>query len=229
MIKNSLSFLKILCLLLVTMSSLIYAQKGLFIGTIQFPALDTIPSIRVYYAGKIISCEIHEKEKKVVFSIPEMKERAFFYVLITPEIEFFSHENTVPCLKLKENCAHKFYVLQRVAVQPKTTKKRSVSQPEWTWVVTELNLRLPDNRIPDDCIIVQYYPEFIQNLEGGNAIEFPKIMIKNDILAMVGSEQKLLDLSNRLFLAALNTDTIHHAIPSEFVMGASKTILAVTA
>ena len=89
---------------------------------------------------------------------------------------------------------------------------------------------MPDGRIPDETIIIRYNPDYVQALEGGNNIEFPKIIIKPDILKLVGSEAKLHELSNSWFLAALNTDTIHETAPVRIrVTPQSKTVLAMTA
>lgn len=226
MIKSTIfGFLGLIVLII---STTLYGQRGLFIGTIQFPnSLSTVPNIRVYYAGQKIVCETNDDTKKVIFSIPELKERGLFYLLICPEIEFCSHENTVPFLKLKRGSTHKFYLLQRVVSENKNKKnKQKTNLVEYGWVVKEFTLDLPDGRIPDDTIIVQYHPDYIQAIEGGNAIEFPKIIIKNDILTIVGSEQKFHNLCNSWFLSALNTDTIHGSLQQDFLNTQSKTILA---
>ena len=212
-------------------SSFLEAQKSLFIGTIQFPSsLVTVPNIRVYYTGHTRTGEYDHDAKKVIFTIPEFKERSFFYLLISPEIEFCSR-NTIPFLNLKPNASYKFYALQKVPVEVKNKRKRQESnQLEYTWIIKELVLTLPNGRIPDETIIVCYHPDYIQTVEGGNAIEFPKIMIKPDILTLVGSEAKLHQLSNRWFLAALNTDMIHACAPPEFIIKAqSKTVIAMAA
>ncbi len=86
---------------------------------------------------------------------------------------------------------------------------------EYTWAIRQLELQLPDGRIPDETIIIRYHPDYVYALEGGNNIEFPKIIIKPDILKLVGSEAKLHELSNKWFLAALNTDTIHDTAPAQ--------------
>lgn len=208
------------------------AQKTILVGNIQFPSsITTVPNIRVYYAGHKIPCENRDDTKKVIFSIPEHKERTIFYLLISADLDFFSHENTVPFLKLKKNSIHKFYILQRVPIEQKEKRKKNDSLPQqaYTWLVKELPLNLPDERIPDETIIIRYHSEFVQGLEGGNAIEFPKIIIKNDFLALVGSEEKLHQISNKLFFAALNTDTIHEAPPSEFILTMGNKALIATA
>lgn len=225
---------KIVILLLCLLSSpCLHAYgygKSLFIGSIQFPSIvEVVPSIRVYYSGRKIMCETDELGKKITFSIPEYKQRTFFYLLIAPSIEFGSHENTVPFLKLQKNCPYKFYGMELVKVETQDKKKKKSSPFEYAWIVRELNLCLPDDRIPDDTIIVRYHPDYVQSIEGGNMIEFPKITIRPDILKLTGSEAKLHDISNRWFLAALHTDTIHDPLQSEFFINpTTKTVLAMT-
>lgn len=229
MIKKTIFFL-ILGLLTMHDAHAYGYGKSLFVGSIQFPSiLEMVPSIRVYYSGRKISCETDELGKKITFSIPEYKQRTFFCLLVAPSIEFGSHENTVPFLKLQKNCPYKFYGMELVKVETQDKKKKKTSPFEYTWIVRELNLSLPDDRIPDDTIIVRYHPDYIQSIEGGNMVEFPKIIIRPDILKLTGSEAKLHDISNRWFLAALHTDTIHDPIQSEFlVTPTTKTVLAMT-
>lgn len=226
---------KMIILLIVSLLSISDAQsygygKGIFVGSIQFPSvLEMVPSIRVYYSGRKISCETDELGKKITFNIPEYKQRTFFYLLIAPSIEFGSHENTVPFLKLQKNCPHKFFGMELVKVETQDKKKKKTTPFEYTWIVRELALNLADGRIPDDTIIVRYHPDYIQSIEGGNMVEFPKIVIRSDILKLTGSEAKLHDISTRWFLAALHTDTIHDPIQSEFLINpTTKTVLAMT-
>lgn len=213
-----------------------FGEKSLFVGNIVFPStLEMVPSIRVYYAGRKIVCETDDYGKKVTFSIPEQKQRTFFFMLITSDIEFCSHENTVPFLKLKKNAPYKFFVMELIQVEAPKKKKRPWANPfeknmEYTWAIRQLELQLPDGRIPDETIIIRYHPDYVYALEGGNNIEFPKIIIKPDILKLVGSEAKLHELSNKWFLAALNTDTIHDTAPAQIRTNPhSKTVLAMTA
>ena len=216
-------------ILLIVSDSL--GQKSLFTGIIQFPLdIMDLPNIRIYYAGHKITTEMDDHAKKVIFTIPEIKERSFFYLLFVTNIECCTHENTVPFLKLKKNQPYKFYSLQRIQ-NPKNKRKRTdLNQTEYTWIVKELSLTLPDGRIPDDTIIIYYNPSYIQAVEGGAAIEFPKIFIKPDILSFVGGQQKLEHMSNTWFLAALNTDLIHDSLQPEVVIkNQPKTILAMAA
>lgn len=207
-----------------------YGQKGVFYGTIQFPTtLEMVPNIRVYYAGHKIVCQPNDGAKQITFEIPEQRQRTFFYLLITPDVEFCSPDNTIPFLRLKKDVPYTFYTLELTLV-PSKTKKRKLSDPtyDYEWVIKEIDLAtLAGGRIPDDTIIVRYHPHYVQGLEGGNVVEFPKIIIKPDIVKLAGSEVKLHEISDKWFLAALNTDTIHAAPQAEFRPSSqAKTILA---
>lgn len=230
-------FFRFLGLISLFLPVFLYAtgEKSLFIGTIAFPsAVEIVPNIRVYYAGHKIKSETDECGKKITFTISEQKQRTFFFLLITPDIEFCSHENTVPCLKLKKNIPYKFYVMELVAIEAPKKRKRPGANlmeknVEFVWIIRQIELNLPDDRIPDETLIVRYHPDYIQSLEGGNHIQFPKIIIRSDILKVTGSEARLHEISNRWFLAALNTDTIHDTVSSEIrINPQSKTVLAMT-
>ncbi len=106
-----------------------FGEKSLFVGNIVFPStLEMVPSIRVYYAGRKIVCETDDYGKKVTFSIPEQKQRTFFFMLITSDIEFCSHENTVPFLKLKKNAPYKFFVMELIQVEAPKKEKEAVGK-----------------------------------------------------------------------------------------------------
>lgn len=214
-----------------------YGEKGIFIGTIQFPTtIDIVPSIRIYYAGRKIATEFNDAAKKLTFSITEYKQRTFFCLLITPDIEFASPDNTIGYLKLKRNYPYKFYVLELVpqVIAESETKRKKFTKPTekitYNWYIRELILDPITGRIPDETIIIRYHPELFQSFEGGNLIEFPKLVIRNDALKLLGSEAKLHEISNAWFLAALNTDTIHETVLSEFkITPQSKTVLTMAA
>lgn len=229
-----LSILGLLGLLFIPQAALAYGEKSLFYGSIQFPnGIEMIPNIRVYYAGRKVVCENSDATKRITFAVPELKQRTFFYLLITPDIEFNSHENTVPFLKLKRGQPYKFYTMELAISPTKNHKahKKNINPYEYSWIVKELDLAtITGGRLPDETLIVRYNPDFVQGLEGGTMVEFPKIVLKPDLLKLAGSEEKLHDLSNSWFLAALNTDTIHETAQSEVrINSQTKTILAMTA
>lgn len=217
-----------------------FEEKTVFIGSIQFPsALELLPSLRIYYAGKKISTELDEDANRILFSIPEQKNRTLFYVVVTPKIKFVSNENTIEYLKLISGLPYKFYVIELNTTEEITQKKRvkfsltsndqlipCSTNTKYSWTIKELT-NLPAGRIPDETIIICFDPTYIQKLEGGNAIEFPRIVVKPDLLKLVGSEAKFHELSTKWFLAALDTDTIHEPPSSEIKFCTqSKTIVA---
>ena len=163
-----------------------FGEKSFFIGNIVFPSsVEMVPSIRVYYAGRKIVCENDDFGKKVTFSIPEYKQRTFFFLLITPDIAFSSHENTVPFLKLNKKAPYKFFAMELVAQEMPKKRKRSGAnekQLNYAWVIKQIDLSVVDGRIPDETIIVRYNPEFVSALEGGSMIEFPKIIINPEMI-----------------------------------------------
>lgn len=209
-----------------------FSPKGVFYGSVQFPnTLEMTPNLRVYYAGHKIICEANDATKQVCFAIPELRNRTFFYLLVTPDIEFCSPDNTIPYLRLKKETPHKFYTLE-LTMTPSKSKKRKLNDPgfEYAWIIKEIDLAtITGGKIPDDTIIVRYHPEYILGLEGGNMVEFPKIIIKPNVAKLAGSEAKLYEQSDRWFLAALNTDTIHDTAQSELrINHQAKTILAMS-
>lgn len=242
--KRKREFMNIIKLLLTTTLLIPFLnnaieEKTLFIGSIQFPAsVQVIPSVRIYYAGRKISTEMNADGNRILFSIPEQKNRTLFYLLITPEFQFVSKENTIEYLKLKSRMPYQFYVIELMATQEAApTNKRQrfsitgseTNSTKYQWNIKELPLNLPSNRIPDETIIICFDPSYVEKLQGGNAVEFPKIIIKPDLLTLLGSEQKLHELSTSWFLAALNTDTIHDIPAPEIKFsGHNKTIIAFT-
>lgn len=208
------------------------SPKGIFYGTVQFPnTLEITPNLRVYYAGNKIICEANDATKQQSFAISEMRNRTFFYMLITPDVEFCSPDNTIPYLRLKKDRPYKFYTLELTMV-PSKSKKRKLNDPgfEYVWIIKEIDLAsITGGKIPDDTVIVCYHPDYIQGLEGGSMVELPKIIIKPDVVKLAGSEAKLYEQSDRWFLAALNTDTIHDTAQSELRFNPqAKTVLAMS-
>lgn len=207
-------------------------QKGIFYGVLQFPtALEMLPNIRVYYAGNKIIPEMNDATKQISFAIPEARNRNFFYLLVTTGIEFCSTDNTVPNLRLKKGVPYKFYTLELTMVPSKSKKRKAGDSGfEYVWIVKEIDLATINNgKIPDDTLIVCYHPDYVQSLEGGNMVELPKLVMRPDIIKLAGSELKLHEQSDKWFLAALNTDTIHDTAQSELrITPHAKTVLAMS-
>ncbi len=217
----------LLILNILTMSNILFAQN-VIMGTIQFPHnVKKIPAIRVRSGGKIISynsCEIDQKAKKFTFCAPKFNGQKEFYLLITEIVNFEkikssgfeeSH-NTIDYLKIDPSKPYKLYVLKLETIQSDTAdKKKSASHNhtqesvEYHWTIEEQLVPLQTGRIPDDTIVVCFNPTFVAKLEGGSAFELPTIKLKNNLTELYGSEDKFIDLSNKLLLSSLDIDAIH--------------------
>ena len=55
----------------------------------------------------------------------------------------------------------------------------------------------------------------MQGLEGGSSIQLPRIVIKDNVIELAGSESALADSSIKLLLSSLDTDAIHATITQE--------------
>lgn len=207
-----------------------FGQKGIFYGTLQFPTgLELLPNVRAYYSGNKIIPEINESTKQITFAIPEARNRNFFYLLVTTGVEFCSTDNTVPYLRLKKGAPYKFYTLEMNTTPSKSKKrKREDFGFDVSWAVKQIDLATINNgKIPDETFIVCYHPDYVLSLEGGSMVELPKLIMHPDLIKLAGSELKLHEQSDRWFLAALNTDTIHDTVQSELrIVPQSKTVLA---
>lgn len=225
-----------LCMLLVSPIPNLFGQKTLFMGSIQFPqTLKHTPGVRIYYHGKKLMTEIDNDSKRILFTVPEQKQRTFFYLLVTPEVDFVCRDNNVEHLRLKSKTNHKLYALELVAEKTTpavntnsvTIGKGAPQKTNYTWAVKEIAFFDQTGRIPDDALIICYDPQYINSFEGGSAIEFPKIIIRPDAIKLAGSEEKFQNQSTRWLLAALNTDMIHETMTQQVKFSSHpKTIIA---
>ncbi len=83
----------------------------------------------------------------------------------------------------------------------------------YTWTIDPMALK--ENKIPDDALIVCYTPQYVERMEGGSSIQLPKIIIKDNVLELAGSESNLIDSSITLLLSSLDTDAIHANVPKK--------------
>jgi len=200
--------------------------RSLLMGMIQFPRmLKKVPAIRVYYGGKIVNSYTHEGIPKVTFEVSKNNHQTVFYLLVTEHIQYrvktFSdlswQSNTIDYLQLPPNQQYKFYRLELVPdaiesmdnmeplKQPSTSAEQNNS---YYWKVYEE--QLPENgKIPDETIVVCYFPNVIAIFSGGSKLELPAIVIKHNVIDLMGSEEKLHEASVKLQIASLDTDTIH--------------------
>lgn len=204
--------------------------KGLFMGTVQFPkTLTDIPNFRIYCGGNKIKGDINKNAKRVTFALPEDKKRTSFTLIITETIQFESEENTILYLKLADNQPYKFYSLQMIKIENEDFDKEKAvrKEPTYEWIVEEQKVSLEDGRIPDDAIIICMNPKYIEKLEGGNAVELPKIYLKNDAVQLAGSESKFDDNWAKILLSSLDTDAIHANLQQEVKQDHQKTRITI--
>lgn len=204
-------------------------SQMLFMGSVQFPhILESVPELRVYCKGHKIKCEKSNESKKLSFAIQDARHRTSFYIVITNNIKYKIQErNTISHLIVDPKKPYKLYRVDFVPQQ--YTFDFDNEQQQYVWQVEEQRLSLKNGRIPDDAIIICYNPDFIESVRGGNAIELPTVHIKSNIVALLGSEEKLHDKSIELLLASIDHDAIHSAIVQELKPDyKQKTILAVT-
>ena len=208
----------ILVVLTIAQTPMAYATKTLFMGAIQFPkTLIAMPDLRIYYGGNIIKYEKHLGNNSISFSFPDDKRRTEFYMLVTETIKFNAIENTIEYIKIPKNQAYKLYTLNLLKTenneQPLEQSKSKKGSTTHKWDIRETKLK--DGRVPDDAIIVCYTPQYVQSVEGGSTIQLPKIIIKDNVLELAGSEDKFMDSSIALLLSSLDTDAIHSNVQQE--------------
>jgi len=197
----------------------------LFIGTIQFPTtLQTVPGIRIYCCGHKITCETNNETKQLLFSIPEISDSKKIFLLITEALQFEVEENTVKYIKNALRVPYKLYSLELLKREelPDENEQDSIRIhiPEskattYSWLIQEAQLDNSTRKVPDNTIIICYTPDYIDRLEGGNAMELPRIIVKENILEIAGSEKKLHDSATRLLLSVIDYDTLHKKIEQE--------------
>lgn len=189
------------------------------VGTIQFPKnIQQIPLIRIYYRGLIIPAERDEQGKKIVYKIPITSTQTHFYLLVTKNLacevrhksELSAH-NTIEFWKISKETPYKFFVLYCLQ-----DEENNNTHDKQHWAIKEMPLD-ETGRIPDDAIIMRYPAEYIEKLADINSFELPAIMLKPDLLTLIGSQTKLTELSDMLMLASLDTDTFHATLSQEII------------
>lgn len=225
--------------------TLLCYTKGLFIGSIQFPTtLESLPSVSIFCSGNKIAAEKNNVSKRITFTIPEDKRRTIFPVIITENAQWETEDtsyiaddnhlcvnNTVKWLKVPNKQKYKFYTLELVKIAKESEKKGRVShlyeEVEYTyeWLIHEEKYLPTNGRIPDDSIVILYKPEYVHMLKGGSAFELPRIIIKQDVLKLAGSEEKLSDASISCAAASIDLNAIHANIVSEVTQENRRTVI----
>lgn len=224
-----LSSIALLSMVSITSQSFLTVDKTLWHGSIKFPSDTKINEpIRVYYTGdKAISCEIDNVGHQVCFTISEYKMRNVFHLIVVDSPDRVSEHNTVQYFKVPQNRPYKLYELVYTPNKDCTDSDADLNQ-QGTWLITQKRLG-DDMRIPDSAIIVCYHAHLIKSVEGGNAIELPKVVLDEQMLKKLTAEE-LHDASVQFVLSALDFDSFHSKpdtqIKTDF---ARKTVMALTA
>jgi len=216
------------------------ASSVLLMGSIQYPQIiEKVPTIRIYRGGNKIKSEVNDEGKKLNFSIFASSYQTKFYVLLSEKIDFVTEKGVVLYLKVPSMSPYKLYELELVKsdvfsdVATDTQGIKHESKVVYRWEIREE--MLPGNgKIPDDAVIVYQNPAHISGLDGdyagevgAAAYDLPKIVIRSDLLDIVGSEKELHDLSDKQLLSAIDFDPLHTAITQE-ISHKAKTIVALT-
>ncbi len=202
-----------------TINVAIKAKVDLFPGSIYFPKnLSCVPHICLYQSGEQLPIEIDKKGGRVCFTIQAERYISTFHLIITNKYHGQTVAgNTVKELIIDKNVAYKYYTLTLKRAPKKnfydfiaTKNEEDKEQEEQSdyWVIEEK--QLPENRkIPDKAIILLYNANYIETVLSRQSFEFPTIMVKSNIVELIGSEEKVQDNSIELLLSSLDYNTIH--------------------
>jgi len=203
---------------------------------IEFPkSVKKIPEVCIYQGGERFSCEIDNEGKRACFILPIDKACETFYLVITEALAFQTEGNTVQYLKVMPECSYKFYEMQLVRAPKKTyripsqkkTSDSSKKKKKDHWVVSAKELS-DEKQIPDDAIIVLLNAEYVKDVKPENGFEFPKIVIKNDVLEIAGSESALQDKAIELLLSSIDYNPIHATSKTHTRQDQQKILVAMT-
>lgn len=195
----------------------------LFMGRIKFPysVAVTMP-IPIFYDGRSIKGEVHESQHQIAFDVPWARGQQVVYLLITeknpekvykPLLDDKSLHNTIDYLKIPEGQRYKLYRLTLV-----------INAEGISWQVESVGLPR-SGQIPDQTIIVLYFSELVESVEGGNRLELPSIILRDDMLSLVSSEQDLQAQMVKVQLSSIDIGTIHTPIKQVVQQNPTRTIV----
>lgn len=195
------------------LSSTTADAHSLLMGTIQFPqTIGTVPTLRIYCAGKIIPCTIDQENKSISFTIPKYAQQQHFNLVITEKVNFgfssskyqSSPNNTPSFMKLADGQP---YLLYSLLLTPEFSETEQ-AHLTYRWRVRPDTVS-KDRKVPDDAIVICYPANWVAGVTSANSFELPTIEIKPNLLELTESEQQLRQASAKLMLAALDSDTMH--------------------
>ncbi len=197
--------LSLILAILSTASSLLGVPSQLGC-TIQYSKESTLARLNVVYSGTEVITSSHEATSpKITFEIPKNSDQWHFDVLVTAaKIEYQLKQfpdqeelqNTVDYLKINPKSDYKYYSLDFV---------------DGAWEIKEE--KLPETgQIPDRTLIIECYPEWIQDLKGGSAVELPTLYLNNTISELGLTQEDFKEALVKLELTALDSKIIHSPV-----------------
>lgn len=187
---------------------------------IQFPtSLQIVPSLPIYYGGHKIPCETNDEAKQLLFTLPKIDVINQLYLYIGEEFRFEVEENTVKYLKAPRNKEYKFFSLKLTKQEnlPKSNEldgeRLRMPEPsvDYQWHIEEKQLDA-SRRLPDNTIIICFNPDYISHLEAGNDTNLPRIIVKENICELAGSENQIHETAEQLLLSAIDYNALHKKI-----------------
>lgn len=196
-------------------------QANIILGGVQFPkSIGKLPPLRIYHCGRIIKTEKDLASKKIIFQIPKGSYQSHFFILVCDSVEFVTrnsnktelHDNTIAYLKVDTQKSYKLY---SVLLAPHEAHNEAEpahiflnkEKINYSWHIQEKALD-SSGRIPDDTLIISYPADSIDFLRPESMFELPTIIIKENVLELLGSTQ-LAELSDKLIIESLHLDALH--------------------
>ncbi len=197
----------------------LYSQS-LIMGSIQFPReLPSVPSVRIYYSGKIIKCTADQEHKRITFSLPKFGRQFRYSIVVTPALDFATTPQVdatmISFMKLAQGQDYKMFNL---FLAPKFADPNDThAKLEYNWRVNNDFIFNQERKIPDDAIVICMDPMWVDRFAPATEFELPTLHIKSDIATLCGSQENFYDESTKILLAAMDSDAFHDAYSKEHI------------
>jgi hypothetical protein len=234
-IKNLLYKIVLLFFLLISTRDIVFAQF-LLGGTLQFAKNATLNTVNIYYRGKTVLSQKHEVTlPKITYEIPCSSEQTRFYLLICPTIpisvlkespyQSAEEQNTIDYFMVDPSSQYLFYVLDMIP--DSTTTQATNTQPSYSWSIVQDTLPI-NGRIPDNTIIIIYFPSFVKAVKGGNQLDLPTIYIDNSPTNAFETEEECNDALLCLELSAPDLNALHSPVKRKTKEGSKRLLVMET-
>ncbi len=193
----------------------------LLVGKLQFPkTIKTVPFLPLWCSGFLLKREVDHKTKELIFQVPQYQQQTSFYFLVTETVKpaklnASTLQNNLVYLSIPEHTPYKLYYFE--------SKKPG---KESYWTIEEHLLHHPDQRIPDNTIILLYRPDAIAKIEGGSQFELPTITFINHLVTLFGSEKEMASYTDLCAAASISINTFHSFFPQSIKFDKNRTLVA---